>query len=178
MRNKFICFLASILFLVNGQVLASLVDNADGTVIDTETGLMWQKCNIGQTYNGGTGGCDGSAVGYDWQNALDQSESLTLAGYDDWRLPNRNELQSLVDYSQYDSSIDPLLKPYTLSFYYWSSTTDAGYTNKAWLVFFYDGYTSSESKSDGSYVRAVRLGRSGLLPSVLSPILNLLLLND
>ncbi len=62
------------------------VDNGDGTISDLATGLMWQMADDGQTR--------------DWEEALAYSEDLELAGYDDWRLPNVKELQSLVDYSK------------------------------------------------------------------------------
>ncbi|MBU4055376.1 MAG: DUF1566 domain-containing protein, partial [Proteobacteria bacterium] len=80
-------FLISILslFILCSTAYAELVDNGDGTVTDTETGLMWQKDEAGAM---------------SWQNALTHCETMDLAGYDDWRLPNRNELQSIVDYTR------------------------------------------------------------------------------
>ncbi len=60
--------------------------NGDGTVSDHSTGLMWQQADDG--------------VPRDWENALSYAESLELAGYSDWRLPNAKELQSIVDYSR------------------------------------------------------------------------------
>lgn len=62
------------------------VDNADGTITDNSTGLMWQQADDG--------------LGRDWQNALSYAESLSLAGYSDWRLPNAKELHSIVDYTR------------------------------------------------------------------------------
>lgn len=62
------------------------VDNGDGTVTDRATGLMWQQADDTQTR--------------DWPSALAYAESLELAGYNDWRLPNPKELQSLVDYDK------------------------------------------------------------------------------
>ncbi|MGC9366820.1 MAG: DUF1566 domain-containing protein [bacterium] len=61
-------------------------DNGDGTVTDLATGLMWQKADDG--------------VGRNWEQALVYAESLELGGYDDWRLPNAHELQSIVDYTR------------------------------------------------------------------------------
>jgi len=84
------------------------IDNNDSTITDTATGLMWQK---------------GTAPGLSWQQALSYCENLSLAGYTDWRLPNRNELQMLLDYSRSDPSIDTSFFPITESGFYLSSTT-------------------------------------------------------
>jgi hypothetical protein len=69
-----------------------LVDNRDGTVTDTATGLMWQKADSGK--------------GMDWEAALGYAGALRLGGHDDWRLPNAKELQSIVDYSRSPQTSD------------------------------------------------------------------------
>ena len=61
------------------------VDNGDGTVTDNATGLMWSQ--------------DDNAEAINWEMALAYADAATIAGYDDWRLPNIKELQSIVDYS-------------------------------------------------------------------------------
>lgn len=112
--------------LVRGNPLYGqndFVDNGDGTVTDYATGLMWQQADDGQTR--------------DWIDALSYAENLELAGYDDWRLPNVKELQSIVDYSRApdvtgSAAIDPVFgcteivdpagNPGQYP-YYWSSTT-------------------------------------------------------
>jgi len=71
------------------------VDNKDGTVTDKATGLMWMKVDSGRLKAGENK--DGKL---NWQQALKWSEKLDYAGYDDWRLPNVKELQSIVDYSR------------------------------------------------------------------------------
>jgi hypothetical protein len=63
----------------------NFVDNSDGTITDNATSLMWSK--------------DDNGKGLSWQEALAYAESATTAGYDDWRLPNAKELQSIADYS-------------------------------------------------------------------------------
>ena len=68
------------------------VDNGDGTITDNAAGLMWQQADSGS--------------GMDWENALAYAESFTLAGHDDWRLPNIKELQSIVDYTHSPSASD------------------------------------------------------------------------
>ena len=118
--------------------------NGDGTVTDTGTGLMWQQS---------TGGSMA------WDAALTYCESLTLAGHADWRLPNRKELRSIVDYAKYNPAIDVDAFPNTLSSSYWSSTTSAFSSGNAWFVYFYDGYGNYFNKSNVYYVRAVRSAR-------------------
>ena len=74
--------------LVRGNTdygINNFTDNGDGTISDFATGLMWQQADDGNTR--------------DWQDALAYAESSDYAGYDDWRLPNAKELQSIVDYS-------------------------------------------------------------------------------
>jgi len=99
---------------------------------------------------------------YTWQQALSYCESLTLAKYADWRLPNKNELQSIVDYSRYDPAINTTYFPSTESSFYWSSTTYACCPNSACFVNFDDGYFYGYDKSSTyCYVRAVRSGQCG-----------------
>ncbi len=102
------------------------VDNGDGTISDLATGLTWTR--------------DDSGTGMVWDDALSYCENLDAAGYDDWRLPDAKELQSIVDYSRApdatdSAAIDPIFiaTPITnergeMDYgYYWSSTTHASY---------------------------------------------------
>ena len=66
--------------------------NADGTVSDSETGLMWQRCSYGQTYNTETQLCEGSTPSLTWQEALRGAKNDTTADYDDWQMPNIKEI--------------------------------------------------------------------------------------
>ena len=137
---------------VRGQqarLLDHLVINGDGTVTDTVTGLMWQQATDGLM---------------SWEAAISYSEALSLAGYDDWRLPNRRELRSLIDHSRYNPAIDIAVFPGTLSFYYWSSTIAAYNTDYAWSVYSRLGSDINGHKSNNSYyARAVRGGQARLL---------------
>jgi hypothetical protein len=104
------------------------VDNGDGTITDLATGLMWQQVDSGE--------------GMNWEEALDYAENLELAGYDDWRLPDAKELQSIVDYTRSPATtesdaIDPQFSSTAIVdeggesdyAYYWSSTTHANWSN-------------------------------------------------
>lgn len=113
------------------------VNNTDGTITDNATGLMWAK--------------DDSGYGLKWEDALSFAEASDLAGYDDWRLPNAKELQSIVDYTRSpdtsgSAAIDPLFNCTQITDeggstnypFYWSSTTHENMTNggnAAYLAF-------------------------------------------
>jgi len=139
----------------------NFIDNGDGTVTNTDTGLMWQQDTAPDTYN--------------WQDALDYCETLTLASHNDWRLPNVNELHSIVDYSTYDPSINTDYFPNTESSGYWSSTTYVSQPELAWCVHFqhdniYSFVNSSTHKLQYDYVRAVRGGQCGSLTTSITTI--------
>jgi hypothetical protein len=95
------------------------VDNGDSTVTDNATGLMWSQ--------------DDSGEGMTWEEALAYAEASEYAGYDDWRLPNIKELQSIADYSgvfpAMDSSVFNLTELTNIMNqvdypFYWSSTSN------------------------------------------------------
>jgi surface antigen len=134
-----------------GQSQTAYVNNNNGTITDTSTGLMWQRDTPDNTMT--------------WEQALSYCENLNLAGYTDWRLPTRKELRSLVDYSRYYPAINTTYFPDTISsFYYWSSTTHAFSTGQAWGVHFdigIDSFFGVYVKSYDNYVRAVRGGQGG-----------------
>lgn len=130
-------------------------------VKDTVTGLIWQRCSLGQTWNGST--CIGAATKYTWQQALTMAKNLGN-GY---RLPNIKELQSLVETKCYDPAINTNIFPNTLNNWYWSSSpysylstvSATPYIYYAWGVSFSTGYSNSDYnnfKTYNYYVRAVR----------------------
>ncbi len=131
-------------------------DNGDGTVTDNLTGLIWLK----------NANCFGPRS---WANALSDSNGLAngscsltdSSSAGDWRLPNINELHSLVDPTLSNPAL-PAGHPFTgvQSSYYWSSSTYAGYTSLAWLVLMSNGLVNTTSKSYSPiyYVWPVRSG--------------------
>jgi hypothetical protein len=94
-----------------------------------------------------------------WEDAINHCETNNLAGYDDWRLPNRRELSSIVKFKSYEPAIDTNHFPNTESSYYWSSTACAYDSDSAWYINFQSGFIHYEYKTSGCYVRAVRGGQ-------------------
>ena len=133
---------------------APYTDNGNGTVTDSATGLVWQKCSNGQNATS----CSGSASNLTWSSAISYCEGLTLGGRSDWRLPNINELGSIIDYTKSSApTIDSTAFPNTQSSYYWSSSTYAQSTSYeyAWGVYFSSGGVYGLYKPSSYYVRCV-----------------------
>jgi len=125
----------------------------NGVVIDSKTTLEWQD-DYSDIDNGGD-------IKYaTWTEAIDYCEALSLNGKDDWRLPNKNELLSIVDYSREYPSLSSIFENNARYCHcYWTSTTYAVSTDSAWSISFRYGETSFRNKNDNNYVRCVRGGQ-------------------
>ena len=98
-----------------------------------------------------------------WQAALDYVKTLSTGDHTDWRLPNINELRSLVDYSRSSPAFplgNPSPFPNAVSSRYWSSTSLAADTSSAWYIAFNDGGASNAKKNDSAFVRALRTAQA------------------
>lgn len=141
---RFLFLLCTLVLCTVQTAVADFQVNADGTVTDTTTRLMW-TLEEDQNLSGGR----------TWKEALAYCESCTTAGYSDWRLPNVRELESLVDWNRSSPSIDPVFAE-CLASNYWSSSSDVPDPGEAWAVFFKDGDVYPYGKNTLYYVRCVR----------------------
>ena len=142
------------------------IDNGNGTLTDTMTGLHRLKKT--------------DCIHQPWAAAIAEVNSLasrqcgltdgSVAG--DWRMPNRNELQSLSDRMEtnhadffnqtYTWKIGqtlyqlPILSNFMVSEYYWASTTNAADPTEAWTVYSCDFGVYDTSKANIGYTLAVR----------------------
>ncbi|HRP68662.1 MAG TPA: DUF1566 domain-containing protein [Turneriella sp.] len=133
-----------------GSVQA-LTDNDDGTVTDTTTNLVWQKCSYGQDNDAV---CSNSAGTRTWQQALQYCNALALNGRA-WRLPSVVELLSIADKTKSSPALDSTSFPATVSGTYWSSTPYTSDVNKAWIVYSGTGFSASTAKMNNNPVRCV-----------------------
>lgn len=117
---------------------------------DTYTNLIWQRCSIGQQWDGTS--CTGTAQAMTWIDAL-----KTTTTHTGWRVPNLRELQSLIEEACFDSSINYTLFPNTVSDAYWTSSHNPQNPEGAWTVFFDRGLAGGLAfKTTLLYVRLVK----------------------
>lgn len=139
-------------------------DTGDGTVKDRLTGLVWLKdanCMLTQYSGQDTDGTKDGAV--QWHKAINFVVGINNLGhpncgatYTDWRLPNINELNSLLDNSRHGPAL-PLGHPFTnVQGGYWSSTTYAMDASQAKGVDFQLGGAGASVKTDVFNVWPVR----------------------
>jgi len=132
----------------------NFVINDDGTVTGKYTGLMWMRCSLGQTWDGKT--CQGTAGIYSWISSLTVSSGDEFAGYKNWRLPNKNELESIVEVRCSSPAINTRLFPATPAAFFWTSSPYAGVLGGAWSVDFAYGTVNASAKTGKIHVRLVR----------------------
>jgi Protein of unknown function (DUF1566) len=168
----------------SGWGIPHLVDNNDGTITDTNTGLVWEKKDDSggihdkdntYTWSSSAVAADGSV----FNTFLGTLNQTNFAGHHDWRLPTVSELVSILDFGMDTPAVDPLFNTICTSGCtvttcsctalgtYWSSTTTAYDPSFAWDVPFtsynYNGrrfasLLSNDPKFNGNYARAVRGG--------------------
>ncbi len=120
----------------------TLQDSGNDTILDTRTGLEWQKTPPGSLM--------------DWTNAQGYCDSLLLADQPDWRLPTIAELRSLVDYTDSTSPVlsdvfGPMYKDY-----FWTVTPSKQSQNDAWYVQMQHGFGYTTAVGTGWGTRCVR----------------------
>lgn len=120
-----------------------LVDNGDQTITDQASGLMWTKADSG--------------AGMNWSNALAWVQARNAArhlGYNDWRLPNAKELQSILDYTRSpdttaSAAIDPIF----------NCTPITNENNQADYPWYWSGSTHAQFNGSGASGAYVCFGR-------------------
>jgi hypothetical protein len=111
-------------------------------VTDATTGLIWERY--------------GSTGAMNWETAWSYCQGRNTGGWQTWRLPGIDDLQSLVYYGTHSPAINSLVFIDTESDGYWSGTTLAGDPTAAWFVHFNNGAGTYHVKTEAKYARCVR----------------------
>jgi Protein of unknown function (DUF1566) len=117
-------------------------ESGPDVAIDDVTQLSWQRQLSGSTYT--------------WEEARQYCDCLTLGAHDDWHMPSRIELLSIVDFTRQDPALDASAFPDTPFEWFWSASPVAGSDSDVWYVAFFDGNTHTSAKDSQYRVRCVR----------------------
>ena len=134
-----VAVLCSSLFLVQAAVAACIpnepltrpdsryqaVDAKGGEVKDLDTGLVWQRCVLGQKWDGKS--CTGEPVAQDWNTA---AKAVVGSG---WRLPTQQELEGLAEKSCSELALNQTWFGSGPSGWFWTAT-DLGSADGAVVV--------------------------------------------
>lgn len=158
--------------------------DADGNVIDADTGLMWKRCSEGLTGNGcsaavGGGSISYAALAHTWQQALNRVETVNATSgdpeinpgdYSDWRLPNVKELASIIERSCHNPALNRSVFPgdykdRTINtesgrtdIRFWSSSPDVTNGSVAWTIQAYDGNDLRDNKAEAQVPNVLNVG--------------------
>lgn len=175
-----------LLLLVNFTISANaaLVDNGDGTLTDTDRGLMWLKdANYAKTSSYDT---DGKM---NWFDAMAWADMLYYAGYSDWRLPTAfdgtgycngynctgSEMGHLYYIELGNMAGGPLINssPFTNlqpnHYWYRTDATSSGYG--AMNFQFSNGSTLNGGSKEGDLMYALAVRPAPVVPEPISSIL-------
>lgn len=132
----------------------------DGTAIDTHTGLTWMRCAFGQTWDGRH--CTGAAKPFAWDQAMALNHSF--AGHNDWRVPDIDELQSLITSTRSYRNTYQSIFPNAPNAAHWSSSPSTKDLSLIQFVQLPSGSIETCAKYYG-FGKRVRLVRGGKSPT-------------
>ena len=144
-----------ITLLITTEMFAEFSRNNEKEIVhDSITGLIWQ---------------DNEAVKLTlkkWTDAIRYCKELKLGGFDNWRLPSIEELQTITDYNRNNPALNNAFVNY-FNLGYWSSTTSVDSIDKAWAVDTMNGSAHNYYKPFSRYTRCVRDIQMGTSPLAL-----------
>lgn len=132
------------------------IETGDGTLLHGPTRRVWQRCALGQSWDGAA--CTGTATPMSWAAALAAAETHVQDGHDDWRVPNRNELASIIEDRCFAPALNAAAFPAAPADSYWTASPVTEAFEQAWRVDFVDGVIEAAPTAGLHVVRLVRGG--------------------
>jgi hypothetical protein len=134
---------------ITGQPLINqnqdYADNLWSCIRDNHTKLIWEVKSLSSdihnkndTYRwgGSTSLLNGSFGNEydDWTTLVEQSNNQSFCGITNWRVPSKQELESIINYNESNPAIDIFYFPNTVSALYWTASPAASFSGGAWTI--------------------------------------------
>ena len=136
------------------------VDSINGVITDPTTEFVWQ---IGES------SAHGNDIAVTWENALAYAASHINAGLNCWRLPNRKELENIIDRSRANPAIYDIFD-WNPGRKYWTATP-VGNSGEVWIIDFSTGTKEKVAAGGTYYVRAVAGGTENCSLDLTPPVI-------
>lgn len=146
-------------------IFDEFTDNQNGTLTDPRSGLVWQRCAIGQTWSGSS--CSSSPNRYSsWFDVMKEAMNSQFLNEKDWRLPTKSEFESIMT----RCNGTPVVAKWIPHGSYWSISPygDEAYTpvekngGEAVIAKLNDGYMGSSQRHLGKYAFAILVRQGNL----------------
>ena len=142
----------------NGSQDNDTTNNTHTNIHHKDNKYRWGgKTAIGKTHSSKEGNYYN-----DWTGLVDGSNSEQLCGFNNWKVPTINELDSIVHKGESALPIDNNFFPntQTQNGYFWTASPDAVDSLSAWQLQFNDGGLDIRGiRNSNTYVRLVRSGQ-------------------
>ena len=141
-----------------GNNLVWEVKKNDGGIRDRDYSYSWLHNIDGKGYGVSNGGRCKGGVNCDTGSYVRAMNRQKLCGYTDWRLPTREEMETLIEYNSNpkEATINTTYFPEAIPSWYWTASENLQSESYAWYVLFRSGIALNDLKERPKHIRLVR----------------------